>query len=346
MTGPVAGAGSPVPAGGGCPGTSIGTSPSAPPDGRVVAAIDCGTNSLRLLISRVVGGPPEHGGRLAELYRGSRVVRLGQGVDRTGLLAPAAIERTRVGLADYAELIAEHRVDQVRMVATSAARDAGNADQFQAMVAQTLGVVPEVITGTEEAELSFAGAVAGLAPMPDPVLVADIGGGSTELVLGSCATGQITSAHSMNVGCVRLTERHLHSDPPAPEQILAAAADLTAALTEAGRSVALTDAACLVGVAGTVTTLAAIGLRLPEYDPLTVHGARLSYEQVRRISEELLAMTTAERVDIPVMDAGRADVIAAGALVATTIMEYAGLGEVIVSEHDILDGLVMSIASA
>jgi exopolyphosphatase/guanosine-5'-triphosphate,3'-diphosphate pyrophosphatase len=199
-----------------------------------------------------------------------------------------------------------------------------------------------VITGAEEAELSFSGAVAGLPGVADPLLVADLGGGSTELVLGSAYHNKVFSSHSMDVGCVRLTERHLHSDPPTSEQIAATVADLRSALENAARDVAVADATSFVGVAGTVTTIAAIAMGLRSYDPKLIHGSVISYQQVSEVTARLLSMTRAERAALPVMHPGRVDVIGGGALVLQAVMKFVGATEVIVSEHDILDGIVLS----
>ncbi|MFL6164096.1 MAG: exopolyphosphatase [Jatrophihabitantaceae bacterium] len=308
-----------------------------------VAGIDCGTNSIRLLVADLPAGGGAAGAELTELHREMRVVRLGEGVDRTGQLAPPALARTRAALVDYAEIIGKFGVGRVRMVATSATRDAANAEDFQAMVREVLGTEPEVITGLAEAQLSFVGAAAGLPPLPDPVLVADIGGGSTELVLGSMAEREVLAAHSMDVGCVRMTERHLRGDPPAPAEIQATLADLTAALERAAADVPLADARSFVGVAGTVTTIVAIARGLPVYDPVAIHGSVVGYPAVAEVTDRLLGMTREQRAALPVMHPGRADVIGGGALVLRTVMEFAGLAEVIASEQDILDGLALSL---
>lgn len=304
---------------------------------RRVAAIDCGTNSIRLLIA---DGSPAG---LRDVHREMRVVRLGEGVDQTGRLAPAAIERTRLALSDYAESIRSSGATEVRMVATSASRDADNADEFRAVVSQVLGTEPEVITGLAEAELSFLGAVAGLPGVADPLLVADIGGGSTELVLGSPVSQKVIAAHSMDVGCVRMTERRLHDDPPTGDQIEAALADLRLALRVATADVPIGQAAAFVGVAGTVTTIAALALDLPGYDPEAIHGSVIDYLRVSEVTDRLLKMHRAERAALPVMHPGRVDVIGGGALVLRTVMEAVGAREVIASEHDILDGIAMSL---
>jgi exopolyphosphatase/guanosine-5'-triphosphate,3'-diphosphate pyrophosphatase len=300
-----------------------------------VAAIDCGTNSIRLLVA------DDDGSRLADVHRELRIVRLGQGVDRTGRLAPDAIERTRAALADYAATIADAGAQRVRMVATSATRDAENRGDFVEMVRATLGTDPEVITGQEEAELTFAGAVAGLEADDARVLVADIGGGSTELVLGEGA--QVISAYSMDVGCVRMTERHLDGDPPTPDQVERVVADVRSAIATARRTVPVESAARFVGVAGTVTTVAAIALDLRRYEADAIHGRVISAADVHDVTARLLAMTHDQRAALPVMHPGRVDVIGAGALVLRTLVEEIGAGEVIASEHDILDGIALSL---
>jgi exopolyphosphatase/guanosine-5'-triphosphate,3'-diphosphate pyrophosphatase len=310
-----------------------------------VAAIDCGTNSIRLLVADL----PPGDGPLTDVVRRMEIVRLGQGVDRTGRLAPEAIERTRVALADYAAQIDRLDVDRVRMVATSALRDASNADEFRAMVQATLGVAPEVVSGDEEARLSFTGAVRGLPPdARPPYLVVDIGGGSTEFVLGKSTVEQ---ALSVDIGCVRMTERHLHGNPPTPDEIAAAEADITAAVRRALTVVPGRDAGTLVGLAGSVATVTAIALGLGSYQSERIHHARISYDEVAKVTAQLLGATTAERLAIPVMHPGRADVIGAGALVLRIIMEQLGDGartagdSVVASEHDILDGIAWSVQS-
>jgi exopolyphosphatase/guanosine-5'-triphosphate,3'-diphosphate pyrophosphatase len=301
-----------------------------------VAGIDCGTNSIRLLVA---DGEP--GGALTDVHREMRVVRLGQDVDRTGRLAAEALERTRAALADYAALIAELGAQRVRMVATSATRDASNRADFFSMVDATLGVGAEVITGTEEAQLTFRGAIAGLPSAGGRLLVADIGGGSTELVLGD-ASG-VASAFSMDVGCVRMTERHLHDDPPTPAQIDAVITDVRAAIVEARADVPVETADSFVSVAGTATTLGGIVLGLDAYDADAIHGSTMTAAQVADVTARLLAMTHEQRAAIPVMHPGRVDVIGAGALVLRTLVEEIGASEVVVSEHDILDGIALSL---
>jgi exopolyphosphatase/guanosine-5'-triphosphate,3'-diphosphate pyrophosphatase len=314
-----------------------------------VAGVDCGTNSIRLLIADV---HPEAGSavpRLTDVVREMRVVRLGQGVDATGEFAQEALDRTFEAAREYAGLIRQHGAGKVRFVATSATRDARNRQVFIDGIRELLGVEPEVITGDEEAALSFAGASSVLPSRGGhPVLVVDLGGGSTEFVLGN-ADGVI-AARSVDIGCVRLTERHLRNDPPTPEQIAAAEADVDAALGEAVRTVPLDRAAVVVGVAGSVTTITAHALDLPEYSPAAIHGTELPLETVRRACTELLEMTRAERAALPYMHPGRVDVIGAGALIWRRVLER--LAEVtegrvstaVTSEHDILDGIALSIS--
>ncbi len=311
-----------------------------------VAAIDCGTNSIRLLVADV----PERGAH-TDLERRMEVVRLGQGVDATGRLAPEAIERTRVALAEYAATVRELGATDVRMAATSASRDAANRADFEEMVQATLGRLPDVITGREEAELSFLGATASLeaaagahgAPPPrPPFLVVDIGGGSTEFVLGDGAG--VRAARSVDIGCVRLTERHLHGDPPTAEEIRRAEDDIRAALALVTADVPVGDAGALVGVAGSVTTVAAIALDLPTYDAEAIHGSRIPVGDVRAVTAHLLAATRERRAALPVMHPGRVDVIGAGALILRVLMDEFGMDEVVVSEHDILDGIALRLA--
>ncbi|MGW7198138.1 Ppx/GppA phosphatase family protein [Streptomyces chryseus] len=310
-----------------------------------VAAIDCGTNSIRLLVADTDPAT----GELVEIDRRMRIVRLGQDVDRTGRLAPEALERTFEACREYAEVIAAHGARRTRFVATSASRDAENRDDFVRGVLDILGVEPEVITGDQEAEFSFTGAtkeLTGRADLSGPYLVVDIGGGSTEFVVGD---DRVRAARSVDIGCVRMTERHLVrdgvvSDPPAPDRIAAIRADIRAALDLAEETVPLREAHTLVGLAGSVTTVGAIALGLKEYDSAAIHHSRVPYERVREITGELLAATHDERAAIPVMHPGRVDVIGAGALVLLEIMERTGAPEVVVSEHDILDGIAWSIA--
>ncbi|MER7933892.1 MULTISPECIES: Ppx/GppA phosphatase family protein [unclassified Streptomyces] len=310
-----------------------------------VAAIDCGTNSIRLLVA---DADPVTG-ELVDLDRRMVIVRLGQGVDRTGRLAPEALERTFAACREYAAVIKEYGAERLRFVATSASRDAENRDEFVRGVLDILGVEPEVISGDQEAEFSFAGATRELAGRDDlarPFLVVDIGGGSTEFVVGDTS---VRAARSVDVGCVRMTERHLvHegrvSDPPTEAETAAVRADIERALDLAEQAVPLREARTLVGLAGSVTTLSAIHQDLPEYDSAAIHHSRIPYERVREITERLLTSTHAERAAIPSMHPGRVDVIGAGALVLLAIMERIGAAEVVVSEHDILDGIAWSLA--
>ncbi|MDG9719110.1 Ppx/GppA phosphatase family protein [Streptomyces sp. DH24] len=311
-----------------------------------VAAIDCGTNSIRLLVADCDPAT----GELVDLDRRMTVVRLGQGVDRTGRLDPEALERTFAACREYAEIIKEHGAERLRFVATSASRDAENRDDFVRGVLDILGVEPEVVTGDQEAEFSFTGATKELAGRQDlhrPLLVVDIGGGSTEFVVGD---DHVRAARSVDIGCVRMTERHLVTDgvvadPPAEEQIAAMRADIVAALDLAEETVPLREARTLVGLAGSVTTVSAIAQDLPEYDSTAIHHSRVSRERVRQITDRLLRSTHAERAGIPSMHPGRVDVIAAGALILLTIMERTGAEEVVVSEHDILDGIAFAAAA-
>ena len=309
-----------------------------------VAAIDCGTNSIRLLVADIAEG----GATLTDVVRRMEIVRLGQGVDSTGRLSSEAIERTRVALADYTAQIRALGAEQVRMVATSATRDAANAEEFRSMVLETLGAAPEVVTGDEEARLSFTGAVRGLrADTPRPYLVVDIGGGSTEFVLGATESGDFepSAATSVDIGCVRMTERYLRDDPPTAAQIDAAEAHITEVTDAALAAVSGRDARTLIGLAGSVTTVTALALGLDRYRPERIHHARVSYAEVARVTGELLGMTHAQRLTLPVMHPGRADVIGAGALVLRIVMDRARIDSVVASEHDILDGIAYSVAS-
>ncbi|OBF08508.1 exopolyphosphatase [Mycobacterium sp. ACS4054] len=308
------------------------------------AGIDCGTNSIRLLIADV------RDGRLRDVHRETRIVRLGQGVDATGQFAAEAIARTRDALADYAALLRRHGVERVRMVATSAARDVANRDDFFAMTAEVLGaVVPgavaEVISGAEEAALSFRGAVGELDPATGPFVVVDLGGGSTEIVLGGDV---VVASYSADIGCVRLTERCLHSDPPTPEEVAAARAVVRERLDVALGVVPVQGARTWVGLAGTMTTLSALAHNMTTYDSAAIHLSRVPGGDLLAVCERLIAMPRAERAALPPMHEGRADVIGGGAIVveelARELRARAGIDELTVSEHDILDGIVLSIA--
>lgn len=309
-----------------------------------VGAIDCGTNSIRLLIADKVDGA------LRDVHREMRIVRLGQGVDATGQFAPDALARTRAALTAYAALMRDHEVSRVRMVATSATRDAANRDAFFEMTADVLGaVVPgavaEVITGTEEAALSFRGAVDELDPAAGPFVVVDLGGGSTEVVLG---TVDVQASHSADIGCVRLTERCLHTDPPTAEEVAAAREVTREGLAEAFRAVPVERARTWVGVAGTMTTLSALAQKMTTYDPRAIHLSRVPFADLLCVCDELIAMTRAQRSVLGPMHEGRVDVIGGGAIIveelADALGRRAGIGELVVSEHDILDGIALSIA--
>ncbi|UGT64349.1 Ppx/GppA phosphatase family protein [Nocardia asteroides] len=311
-----------------------------------VAAVDCGTNSIRLLIADV-----QPDGTLADVHREMRIVRLGQGVDATGAFAPEAIERTRVALADYAATMREAKVDRVRMVATSATRDASNREDFFGMARELLGTVvsgaeAEVITGDEEARLSFSGAIGELAADEAPYVVVDLGGGSTELVFGD-ADG-VRAAFSADIGCVRITERSMPGNPPTPDQLAAAREFAAERLAAAFAAVPVEEARTWVGVAGTMTTIAAVALELPEYDASKVHLSRLSLEQVHAVSDRLTSLDHDQRAALGPVHPGRVDVIGGGALIvrvlADELARRAGISELVVSEHDILDGIALSIA--
>lgn len=305
-----------------------------------VAAIDCGTNSIRILIADV----DEHG-TLIEHAREMRIVRLGEGVDSTGEFSQAALERTFAACDEYKTFIDAYGVKSVRFVATSASRDVSNRAAFVQGVHQRLGVTPEVITGNEEAELSFLGAVRGLQNLQSPVLVVDIGGGSTEFVLGDVSERvMIETSVSVNVGCVRMTERHLVTDPPTRMQIAAVEADIAAAFDEAACTIDFSKAKTVVGVAGTVTTVSAMALGLDAYVPETIHGSTLSLGQIEELTGVLLEMTRAERAALPFMHEGRVDVIGGGALVLRELARRTNPVSIQVSEYDILDGIVYRLA--
>lgn len=316
-------------------------------EGRV-GAIDCGTNSIRLLIA---DRDPSHAGvSLRDLHREMRIVRLGEGVDATGRFAPEALARTRAALEDYAVLLGGYQVRKVRMVATSATRDAANRDEFFAMTATVLGsVVPgavaEVITGTEEAELSFRGAVGELPSAAEPFVVVDLGGGSTEVVLGGA--GGVQASYSADIGCVRMTERCLHSDPPSSGEVAAAREVVRRKLAEALAVVPVERARTWVGVAGTFTTLAALAHGMTTYDSDAIHLSRVGFPELLTVCEQLISMTRLQRAALGPMHEGRVDVIGGGAIVveelAAALRERAGITELIVSEHDILDGIALSI---
>ncbi|WP_156764639.1 Ppx/GppA phosphatase family protein [Mycobacterium sp. 1081908.1] len=312
-----------------------------------LAGIDCGTNSIRLLIA---DAGLSADGRLRDVHRETRIVRLGQGVDATGEFAPDAIARTRAALADYASLLKAHGVERVRMVATSAARDVTNRDVFFAMTAEVLGAVlpgavAEVISGDEEASLSFRGAVGELDSADGPFVVVDLGGGSTEIVFGG---ERVVASYSADIGCVRLTERCLHSDPPTPDEVAAARAVVRERLDAALGVVDVEAARTWVGLAGTMTTLSALAHNMTAYDSAAIHLSRVPNRDLLAVCERLIGMTRSQRAALPPMHEGRADVIGGGAIVveelARELRDRAGIDELIVSEHDILDGIVLSIA--
>lgn len=305
-----------------------------------LAAVDIGTNSTRLLVADVDGGTGSRA-RLVPLERRMRITRLGQGVDATRELHPAAIGRTVDVLREYRGALDELGVDAVRATATSAARDATNRDDFFGPANDTLGVMPELLTGGEEARLSFLGATADLAE-PAPYLVVDIGGGSTEFVVGDTRPDGVVS---VDVGCVRLSEQLLHTDPPAPEELSEAVTIVREHLADVDRELpAARDAATLVGLAGTVTTMAAVELGLPEYDADKIHHFRLTKEAAEDVFRTLATEPAAQRRHNPGLEPGRVDVIVGGAVVLVTVLRVLGFDEVVVSEADILDGLVRSLA--
>ncbi len=297
-----------------------------------VAAVDCGTNSIRLLIADLVDGA------LVEVDRRMVIVRLGQGVDATGAFAPEALERVFAASDEFAAAVRTAGATRTRFVATSAARDVSNRDEFFAGISQRFGVQPDIVSGAEEAELSFRGATD--APdIPGPYLVADIGGGSTELVLGDA--GGVIAAESLDIGSVRLTERHVTSDPTTPHELAAITKDVDALLD--ATTVPIGQARALVGVAGTVTTVAAVALKLPEYDRSQVHHARIAGPVLRDTITWLTNSSRAERSAVPVIHPGRVDVIGAGALILQRLYDRLAVDEVLVSEHDILDGVALSL---
>ena len=307
---------------------------------RTVAAIDCGTNTIKLLIGTL---PETDGEPMDVAVREMRMVRLGQGLDRSRIIAQEALDRAFAAIDEYAGLIRGHDVDALRFVATSATRDARNADVFTAGVRERLGVEPEVVSGTEEAALAFDGAMRNLRHEPDlPVLVVDIGGGSTELIRGDSLTEPPSAAHSMDIGSVRLHERHLRTDPPTMAEVAACVQDIEAHLDES--PVVPGQAASVVGVAGTITTIAAGVLDLAAYSREAIDQAVLPADEVHALVDRLVAMTVNERLALPWMHPGRADVIAAGGLILSRVLRRAEVDELVVSESDILDGIAWSLA--
>ena len=306
-----------------------------------VAAIDCGTNSIRLLIADIDRGA----GDLVDVVRLMETVRLGEGVDLSGEFSQSALDRTFAACDAYARHIGSAEVEAIKFVATSASRDVRNRDQFIDGVRERLGVEPEVITGDTEAQFSFTGAVRSLGRVigTNTALVVDIGGGSTEFVRGQVSSG-VAAARSVDIGCVRMTERHLRDDRPDPDQLAATIADVDAAVASANDAVEFGAAQTLVGLAGSVTTVAAIALELAEYDADVIHGSRISAADVTFVTQRLLSMTRADRARLGVMHPGRVDVIGGGALILDRNMKAGGFTEVLVSEHDILDGIAWSLA--
>ena len=300
-----------------------------------LAAIDCGTNSLRLLIADIDGN------NFREVHRDMRVVRLGQGVDKNKAFAPEAIERTLAVTAEYAAILRSKGVEKIRFCATSATRDATNRDLFIDGVRDILGITPEVIPGSEEAALSFLGATKELGQELSPFLVVDIGGGSTEFVLGST---DVTSARSVNIGCVRMSERHLTAQPPNAEQVAEAIVDIDAAILDARSHVDFSAAQTLIAVAGTATTVAAAALDLPDYDRYAIHLSRIPAAKVHEVAEMFASMTRDEIAALGYMHPGRVDVITSGSLVLSRVMTLTGAKEFVASESDILDGIAWGLA--
>lgn len=302
----------------------------------ILAAIDCGTNSTRLLVSEGVGR------HRRTLDRQATITRLGRGVHASGRLDPAAIEATVDVLRRYKGSIDAHGVSAVRMTATSAARDAANAEELFDAAEAAIGVRPELITGAEEGQLSFAGATAGLDPADGPFLVVDIGGGSTELIVG---TDRVDAVRSLDLGCVRLTEQHLAGDPPSAEELSNAIAEVTDELDDLFRQVpALCGARTVVGLAGTITTVAAVEIGLPEWDSDAIHHFRLTRAAAEDVFRTLATEPLADRIHNPGLEAARADVIVGGCCILVALFRTLGLDELLVSEADILDGLVLSLA--
>ena len=300
-----------------------------------VAAIDCGTNSIRLLIADITGG------NFKEVLRTMEIVRLGQGVDQNKSFHPDAIARTLSAVEKFAQLIASKGVEKIRFCATSATRDASNRELFTNGVKKILGVEVEVIPGEQEAVLSFIGATKELSQSDGPFLVVDIGGGSTEFVFGS---EKVEFAKSVNIGCVRMSERHLNLQPPTMAQIAEAIIDIDLAITQAAKVVPISQAKSLVAVAGTATTVAAAALKLAEYDRYLIHLSRISAPSVHQVAAMFQSMNKDQIAALGYMHPGRVDVITAGALVLSRIMAATGASEFIASESDILDGIAWSLS--
>ena len=300
-----------------------------------VAAIDCGTNSIRLLIADITEG------NFKEVLRTMEIVRLGQGVDQNKSFHPDAIARTLSAVEKFAQLIASKGVEKIRFCATSATRDASNRELFTNGVKKILGVEVEVIPGEQEAALSFIGATKELSQSDGPFLVVDIGGGSTEFVFGS---EKVEFAKSVNIGCVRMSERHLNLQPPTMAQIAEAIIDIDLAITQAAKVVPISQAKSLVAVAGTATTVAAAALKLAEYDRYLIHLSRISAPSVHQVAAMFQSMNKDQIAALGYMHPGRVDVITAGALVLSRIMAATGASEFIASESDILDGIAWSLS--
>jgi len=299
-----------------------------------VAAIDCGTNSIRLLIADITDG------NFKEVVRQMEIVRLGQGVDQNKSFHPDAIARTLSAVEKFSAQISSKGVEKVRFCATSATRDATNRKIFTDGVKEILGIEVEVIPGEEEAELSFIGATKELSQNEAPFLVVDIGGGSTEFVYGG---EKVSAAKSVNIGCVRMSERHFHSQPPAMDQIANAIVDIDFAITQAGVSVPITTAKTLIAVAGTATTVAAAALGLSKYDRDLIHLSKISADKVHKVAQMFQLMNKSEISALPYMHEGRVDVITAGSLVLSRVMAATGAAEFVASETDILDGMALSL---
>ncbi|MFP3902136.1 MAG: exopolyphosphatase [Acidimicrobiia bacterium] len=303
-----------------------------------VASLDLGTNSTRVLVARPVDGG------LDILDRRNTITRLGQGVGATGRLADEAVDRTLACLRDYRGALDRHGVSRLRVAATSAARDAGNRDEFFDAVEDLVGVRPELLSGDEEGRLAFIGATSELDPALGPYLVVDIGGGSTEFILGADGADGVDGVVSVDVGCVRLTEAYLHHDPPQPEELAACLSVIDAHLDDVLRAVPRVGGArTLVGLAGTVTTVAAVEIGLETYDRDRIHHFRLTHEAAEDVFRTLATETRAQRIHNPGLEEARADVIVGGCCVLVSLFRRLGFDEMIVSEADILDGLALSL---
>jgi exopolyphosphatase/guanosine-5'-triphosphate,3'-diphosphate pyrophosphatase len=299
-----------------------------------VAVIDCGTNSIRLLIAETSGST------IKEVIRTMEIVRLGQGVDENKAFHPDAINRTLLAVKSFKEIIDRNNVDKIRFCATSATRDASNRNIFIDGVRDILNIQVEVIPGEEEAALSFTGATYQLDQGSGPFLVVDIGGGSTEFVYGD---KKVISAKSVNIGCVRMSERHLTNQPPTMDQIASAIVDIDIAITQAAVSVPINSAKSLIAVAGTATTVAAAALDLSKYDRDLIHLSKISADKVHKVAQMFQSMNKSEISALPYMHEGRVDVITAGSLVLSRVMAATGAVEFVASESDILDGMAFSL---